>query len=52
MLDPDVAEVFTTSEAVNRALRILLEAIPQEFELIHKTRSQHSLQQHDQKTPA
>lgn len=47
MLDPDVAEVFTTSEAVNRALRILLEAIPQEFEIIHKTRSQKSLQQHD-----
>ena len=28
ILDPDVAEVFTTSEAVNRALRALLSAIP------------------------
>ena len=28
-LDPDVAEVFTTSEAVNRALRALLSAIPE-----------------------
>ncbi|NJM71408.1 MAG: hypothetical protein HC862_14915 [Scytonema sp. RU_4_4] len=27
-LDPDVAEVFTTSEAVNKALRALLSAIP------------------------
>ncbi len=27
-LDPDVAEVFTTSEAVNTALRHLLAAIP------------------------
>jgi hypothetical protein len=25
LLDPDVAEVFTDSEAVNRALRLLLE---------------------------
>lgn len=28
ILDPDVAEVFTTSEAVNKALRALLSAIP------------------------
>lgn len=28
-LDPDVAEVFTTSESVNQALRALLSAIPQ-----------------------
>jgi hypothetical protein len=28
-LDPDVAEVFKTSEAVNHALRSLLSAIPQ-----------------------
>jgi hypothetical protein len=27
-LDPDVAEVFTTSEAVNHALRALISAIP------------------------
>lgn len=27
-LDPDVAEVFTTSEAVNNALRAILSAIP------------------------
>ena len=27
-LDPDVAEVFTTSESVNKALRALLSAIP------------------------
>ncbi len=27
-LEPDVAEVFTTSEAVNHALRSLLSAIP------------------------
>lgn len=27
-LDPDVAEVFKTSEAVNHALRALLSAIP------------------------
>lgn len=29
VLDEDVAEVFTTPEAVNKALRALLEAIPQ-----------------------
>ena len=28
-LDPDVAEVFKTSEAVNHALRSLISAIPQ-----------------------
>lgn len=28
VLDEDVAEVFTTSESVNKALRALLEAIP------------------------
>lgn len=28
-LDPDVARVFQTSEAVNRALRCLLSAIPE-----------------------
>ena len=27
-LDPDVSEVFTTPEAVNRALRALIEAMP------------------------
>jgi uncharacterized protein (DUF4415 family) len=27
-LDPDVAEVFTTSEEVNKALRAILSAIP------------------------
>jgi len=27
-LDPDVAEVFTTSEAVNNALRTILSAMP------------------------
>ena len=27
-LDPDVSEVFTTPEAVNRALRALIEALP------------------------
>lgn len=34
VLDPDIAEVFTTSEAVNAALRALLSAIP-------KTAKQH-----------
>ncbi|MBE9258091.1 MULTISPECIES: hypothetical protein [Aphanizomenonaceae] len=29
ILDPDVAKVFQTSEAVNRALRCLLSAIPE-----------------------
>jgi hypothetical protein len=29
ILDPDVAEVFQTSQAVNRALRCLLSAIPE-----------------------
>jgi hypothetical protein len=29
ILDPDVARVFQTSEAVNRALRYLLAAIPE-----------------------
>lgn len=29
VLDPDVAEVFTTPEAVNSALRALINAIPQ-----------------------
>jgi hypothetical protein len=28
ILDPDVAEVFTTSESVNKALRAILSAIP------------------------
>jgi hypothetical protein len=28
MLDQDVAEVFTTPEAVNKALRALIEAMP------------------------
>ena len=28
VLDPDIAEVFTTSESVNTALRALLSAIP------------------------
>ena len=28
MLDKDVAEVFTTPEAVNKALRALIEAMP------------------------
>jgi hypothetical protein len=27
-LDPDVSEVFTTPEAVNKALRALIEAVP------------------------
>ncbi len=27
-LDPDVAKVFTTSEAVNKALRAILSALP------------------------
>jgi hypothetical protein len=29
-LDPDVAEIFTTSEAVNNALRAILSAIPKQ----------------------
>jgi len=28
MLDPDVAQVFTTAKSVNTALRALLEAVP------------------------
>jgi hypothetical protein len=28
MLDPDVAEVFTTAKSVNAALRALLKAVP------------------------
>ena len=28
-LDPDIAEIFTTSQSVNQALRALLSAIPQ-----------------------
>ena len=27
-LDPDVAKIFTTSEAVNKALRAILSAVP------------------------
>jgi len=27
-LDPDVAQIFTTSEAVNKALRAILTAVP------------------------
>lgn len=27
-LDPDIAQIFTTSEAVNKALRALLTALP------------------------
>jgi hypothetical protein len=30
VLDPDVAEVFTTPEAVNKALRALITAMPDE----------------------
>ena len=30
ILDPDVAKVFTTQESVNRALRALISAMPQE----------------------
>jgi hypothetical protein len=33
VLDEDVAEVFTTPESVNKALRAFLEAIPQGGEL-------------------
>ncbi|WP_445260604.1 hypothetical protein [Picosynechococcus sp. PCC 8807] len=29
VLEPDVAQVFTTSESVNKALRAILSAIPQ-----------------------
>jgi hypothetical protein len=29
LVDPDVAEVFTTSESVNKALRALITAMPQ-----------------------
>ncbi len=29
VLDPDVAEVFTSTEEVNRALRALISAIPE-----------------------
>lgn len=29
ILDPDVAEVFTNSEAVNKVLRALIAAMPQ-----------------------
>ncbi len=28
VLDPDVSEVFTTPEAVNKALRALIDAVP------------------------
>lgn len=31
-LDPDVAEVFTTPEAVNKALRAFIEAMPDRAE--------------------
>ncbi len=31
VLDPDVAEVFTTPEAVNKALRALITAMPDEI---------------------
>jgi len=30
MVDPDVAEVFTTRESVNRALRALISALPKQ----------------------
>jgi len=33
ILDPDIAEVFTTSEAVNIALRAFLSAIPKDFDM-------------------
>jgi hypothetical protein len=32
VLDPDVAEVFTSSEAVNTALRALMAAIPNKLQ--------------------
>jgi hypothetical protein len=32
VLDPDVAEVFTSSEAVNTALRALMTAIPNKLQ--------------------
>jgi hypothetical protein len=31
VLDPDVAEVFTTPEAVNKALRALITAMPEDI---------------------
>jgi len=31
VLDPDVAEVFTTTEAVNKALRALIMAMPEDI---------------------
>lgn len=39
-LDPDVAEVFSSSESVNRALRAVISAIPKS----HKTHDRHSVQ--------
>lgn len=33
VLDEDVAEVFTTTESVNRALRALIEIVPQPISL-------------------
>jgi hypothetical protein len=36
-LDPDVAEVFNTSEAVNNALRAILSAIPKAGKSDNKT---------------
>ena len=29
MVDPDIAKVFTTSEEVNKALRVLISAMPE-----------------------
>ncbi|MCK5720886.1 MAG: hypothetical protein KAH84_13195 [Thiomargarita sp.] len=37
-LDPDVAQIFTTSEAVNKALRAILVALP-DSQLHEKARS-------------
>ena len=35
VLDPDVAEIFTDSESVNRALRALADIIQRQSEKIH-----------------
>ena len=39
LLDPDLAKVFTTSEAVNTALRALLSAVPPKTKRTSVTRS-------------
>lgn len=45
VLDPDIAEVFTTSDSVNAALRALISAMPRERYKRPKQTSSHAMRE-------